>query len=176
MSILRNLERIKARRKANSKETRCDIDLTKSLNSVDLSQRTHQVTVPSHSETNLGLLVYETARDTRTNGLKKSRSNYQKYSPNERYNIGKHTSEFGTASTSRRFKAEFPQLRESIVRSIRSKYAEELELAIKQKREPKSTLPVGQRGKPLMLGKIDLIVQNYLRVCYVSLNRLIFCP
>ena len=56
------------------------------------------------------------------------------------------------------------------------KYAEELELAIKQKREPKSTLPVGQRGKPLMLGKIDLIVQNYLRVCYVSINRLIFCP
>ena len=38
MSILRNLERIKARRKANSKETRCDIDLTKSLDSVDLSQ------------------------------------------------------------------------------------------------------------------------------------------
>ena len=38
MSILRNLERIKARTKANSKETRCDIDLTKSLDSVDLSQ------------------------------------------------------------------------------------------------------------------------------------------
>ena len=51
MSILRNLERIKARRKANSQETRYDINLTKSWDSVDLSQRTHQVTVPSHSKT-----------------------------------------------------------------------------------------------------------------------------
>ena len=49
MSILRILERIKARRKANSKEISYDIDLTKSLDSIDLSQQTHQVTVPSHS-------------------------------------------------------------------------------------------------------------------------------
>ena len=101
MSILRNLERIKARRKANSKETRCDIDVTK---------------------------------------------------------------------------AEFPQLRESTVCSIRSKYEEELKVVPKQKRESKSVLPVGQRGRPLMLGKINLTVQNYLQVCYVSINRLIFCP
>ena len=161
MSILRNFERIKARRKPNSKETRCDIDLTKSLDSADLWQRTHQVTVPSHSETNLGLFDYETARDARTSGLKKSRSNYQKYSPNERYNIGKHASEFGTASTLRRFKAEFPQLRKSTVCLIRSKYEEELKVALKQKREPKSTLPVGLRGRPLILGKIDLMVQSY---------------
>ena len=75
MSILRYPERIKARRKAYSKETRCDIDLTKSLDSVDLSQRTHQVTVPSHSETHLDLLDYETSRDAGTSGLTKSRSN-----------------------------------------------------------------------------------------------------
>ena len=138
-SILRNLESIKARSKASSQETRCDIDLRKSLNPVDLSQRTRQVTVPSHSETSLGLLDYEAARDTGTSGLKKSRSNYQKYSPNERYNIGKHTPEFGTANILRRFKSEFPQLRESTVRSIRSKYEEELKVALKQKRETKYT-------------------------------------
>ena len=115
MSILRNLERIKARRKANSKETRCDLDSTKSLDSIDLSQRTHQVTVPSHSETNLGLLDFETTTDAETSRLKKYRSNYQKYSPNERYNIGKHASEFGTASTLRRCKGEFPKLKERTV-------------------------------------------------------------
>ena len=69
----------------------------------------------SHSETNLGLLDRETARDVGIIGLKNSRSNYQKYFTNERYNIGEYASEFGTASTSRRFKAEFPQLRESNV-------------------------------------------------------------
>ena len=57
MSILFNLERIKDRRRANSKETRYDIDLTKSLDSVDLAQRTHQVTLRSHSETNLACLT-----------------------------------------------------------------------------------------------------------------------
>ena len=51
-----------------------------------LSQQTHQITVSSHSEKNLGLLAYETARDVGVSGFKKSRSNYQKYSPNERYN------------------------------------------------------------------------------------------
>ena len=97
------------------------MDSTKSLDSVDLSQRTRQVTVPSHSETNLGLLDYETARDEGTSGLKKSRSNYQKYYSNERYNVGKHASEFGTASTLQRFKAEFPQLRRALfVRYVQS--------------------------------------------------------
>ena len=52
MSVLRNLQRTESRRKANSKETRCNIDLTKSLGSVDLTQRTNQLTLPSHSETN----------------------------------------------------------------------------------------------------------------------------
>ena len=132
--------------------------------------------MPSRSEANLGLLDYETARDVGAGELKKSRINCQKYSPNEPYNIGKHASEFGTATTLRRFKAEILQLRESTVSSIRSKHEQELKVALKQKREPKSTLPVGQRGRPVMLGKIDLMVQNYLGVCYVSINRLIFCP
>ena len=145
------------------------------MDSVDSSQQTRQLTVPSHSETNLGLLDYETAGDAGTSGLKKSRSNYQKYSPKKRYNIWKHGSDRGTAITLRRFKAEFPRLRWSTVRSIRSKHEEELKVALKPKGEPKSTLPVGQRGRPLMLGKIDLMVQNYLSV-YVFINRLIFCP
>ena len=131
--------------------------------------------MPSPSEANLGILDYEIARDAGTSGLKKFRINCQTYSPNERYNIGKHASEFGTASTLQRCKAEFLQLRESTVRSIRSKHEEELKVALKQKREPKSTLPVGQRGRPVMLGKIDLMLQNHLRVCYISINRLVFC-
>ena len=46
--------------------------------------------MPSPSEANLGLLDYEIARDAGTSGLKKFRINCQTYSPNERYNIGKH--------------------------------------------------------------------------------------
>ena len=56
---------------------------------------------------------------------------------------------------------EFAQLRENTVHLICSKYEEELEVALKQKCEPKSTLPVGQCGRLLILRKIDLMVQNY---------------
>ena len=70
-----------------------------------------------------------------------------------RYNIGKHASEFGTASTLRRFKGEFPQLKESTVRSIHSKYEEELRVALKQKREPNTTLPIGATWKTITVGK-----------------------
>ena len=77
------------------------------------------------------LLDYETAKDAGTSGFRKSRSNHQKYYPNERFNIGKHAPEFGTVSTLPRFKAEFLQLRESTVRSIRSKYEEEFTVALK---------------------------------------------
>ena len=112
-------------------------NLTKSLDSVDLSQQTHQVTMPSHSQTNLILLDYGIAKDAGTIGLKTSRSNYQKYSPNERYYTEKYA-----ASTLRGFKAEFPQLWKSTARLIHSNDEEDLKVALKQKREPRSTLRV----------------------------------
>ena len=64
-----------------------------------------------------------------------------------------------------KFKNSHPQLKESTVRDIHQKYEEELRQALTEKREPKSSLSPGQRGRPLMLGKIDLMVQDYLRVC-----------
>ena len=93
--------------------------------------------MPSHSQTNLILLDYGTARDAGAIGLKKSRSNYQKYSPNERYYTEKYA-----ASTLRGFKAEFPQLWKSTARLTRSNDEEDLKVALKQKRDLKSTLRV----------------------------------
>ena len=58
-SVLRNLERITTRKKENSKESRCDIDFKKPLDSVDLLQRTHQITVPFHSKKILPYLTME---------------------------------------------------------------------------------------------------------------------
>ena len=47
---------------------------------------------------------------------------------------------------------------------MRKKYEEELRKALQQKREPSLTLKAGRRGRPLLLGQIDLMVQSYLRV------------
>ena len=92
-------------------------------------------------------------RDAGTSGLKKSKSNYEKYSPNERYNIGKHASEFGTASTLRRFKVEFPHLRESTVHSIRSKSEKELKVATKAKTRTKVYMTSWTTWKAVNVGK-----------------------
>lgn len=59
----------------------------------------------------------------------------------------------------------YPELKESTVRGMHLKYEEELRNALKEKQDPRSALPAGQHKRPLLLGKIDLIVQNYLRVC-----------
>ena len=50
---------------------------------------------------------------------------------------------------------------------MRQKYEEEIRQSPKEKREPKSKLPTARRGRPLMLGKIYLMVQNYIRVHFM---------
>ena len=53
---------------------------------------------------------------------------------------------------------------------MRLKNKEELGNALKEKQDPRSALPPGQRGRSLLLGKIDLMVQHYLRICnYIPL-------
>ena len=176
MSILRNLAKIKeAREKSKAKEKRCDLDLSIS-DSASLPQPSVVgEKIPSHCETNLGILDYEAVKESTTKS-KMKRGSYQTYSAVERYSIGRHASEHGTASTLRKFKNEHPELKESTVRGIRLKYEEELRRALKEKRDPKSSLSTQQRGRPLMLGKIDLMVQEYLRVCiiYIYSNRIYF--
>ena len=44
------------------------------------------------------------------------------------------------------------------------KYEEEFRKALQQKQEPNSTLKARHRGRPLLLGQIDLMVQSYLQV------------
>ena len=161
MSMIQRLAKTKQSRKnAKWKNTTCDVDLTIDGDSPTLSTNTQ----PSHSETGLGLLDYESSKEASERAEKKPRGKYTKYSDSQRHAIGKYASEYSTASTLRRYKDEFPELSESTVRTMRKKYEEELRKALQQKREPSSTLKAGRRGKPLLLGQIDLMVQSYLRV------------
>ena len=57
---------------------------------------------------------------------------------------------------------------------MRQKYEEELRQSLKGKREPKTKLPTARRRRPLMLGKIDLMVQNYIRVRFMSVVGSLF--
>ena len=136
---------------------------------ISLASPTLISTQSSHEETGLGLLDYEasaTATSSEIEAEKKLRGSYTKYSDAQRHAIGKYASEYSTASTLKRYKNEFPELSESTVRSMRKKYEEEIQNALRQKRQPSNILKNARRGRPLLLGPIDSMVQNYLRVRY----------
>ena len=54
------------------------------------------------------------------------RGSYLKYSAGERYDIGKHSPESGTASTLKKFKSRHPELKESTAHGMRLKNEEEI--------------------------------------------------
>ena len=145
---------------------------------IQLRQRIHsspysQYTQSSNSETGLGELDHGTAKEAETN-VSNKQGKYTKYSAVQRYEIGNYASEYSAASTLLKYKGEFPQLNESTVRSMRQKYKEEIRQSLKGKQEPKTKLTNARRGKPLMLGKINLMVQNYIRVRFMLVVASLF--
>ena len=91
------------------------------------------------------------------------RTTYRKYSPQDRYIIGKYTNETGSTADVRKFRSKFPNLNESTIREYWKKYLNQLKSASKNNRSPqKSILPL-PRGRPLVLGlKIDEGVRKFL--------------
>lgn len=55
------------------------------------------------------------------------RFKYQKYTPEDRYNIGKLCNDIGLGATVKVYREQFPRLNESVVRTFRNKYRELLE-------------------------------------------------
>ena len=92
----------------------------------------------------------------------KSRGKYKKYSSEDRYKIGKYASENGPAASARHFKKKFLSLNESTVREFKKLYESEIKSALKQKRDHSKELLSARRGRPLLLGEIDSMVQRYL--------------
>ena len=90
MSIIQSLAKIKQSRKnTKSKNTTCDVDLTIDGDSLTLSMNTQ----PSHLETGLGLLDYESSKEASERAKKKPTGKYTKYSDSPRHTIGKYASE-----------------------------------------------------------------------------------
>ena len=54
-------------------------------------------------------------------------------------------------------------MNESTARRFCKRYKEELQRSTKEKREPKTELSLQPRGRPLMLGSLDEMVQRYIR-------------
>ena len=89
---------------------------------------------------------------------------YIRWTENDRYVIGKYSSEHGTAATVRKFKKKFPKIKESTVREFKKRYENQIREEKKKKREPVKSLQKYQSktGRPLLLGNVDATVQNYI--------------
>jgi len=164
MSILQSLGKIKEMRNsavAKEKQAETEVNLDFTVEKPDESSKRLPLTTqqqPCHSETGLGVLDFDAVSTAVSeNNAKTKRERYYKYTDEdtdeERFNIGKHTAEFGEKSALRKF-----------TRSMRDKYEKEIKLANLQGRDPERKLQSERRGRPLLLGPIDALVQNYLRV------------
>ena len=95
---------------------------------------------------------------------------YNKYPPKLHARISKWVTTHTIASTSKHFTKELGfSISESTVCSIKQVYIERLQKARKEARAQASaliadvhTLPTKRRGRPLLLGEVDIKVQLYL--------------
>lgn len=101
------------------------------------SQQTSQL--PPQNESGLGSVDYNSVTEEVENSLNtKRRKEYQTFTAEERYQIGKYASEHGNSAAMRYFK--FKHLKESTVRTFKSKYRIQAKSDVRNKRSPKKAL------------------------------------
>lgn len=92
---------------------------------------------------------------------REKRGTYNVYSPEIRAKIGKYAVENGVMNASRHFTSELGSpVRESTIRNLKKAYMKSRD---KTPCRRVLELPKGDRGRPLMLGKYDELVQNHIR-------------
>lgn len=86
------------------------------------------------------------------------------WTENDRYKIGKYASENGNNSAVRNFKKEFPSIKESTVREFKKRYQKQREEERKKNLPPSTSITKyrSRTGRPLLLGKLDSMVQKYI--------------
>ena len=123
--------------------------------------------VPSQDlqdESGLSALDFEVAVSAVSNSKSEKRKPYQKWSSQDRFTIGKYAAINDPAATARKTGSKSQPVNESTVRGFCAKYKAELEKTRKEKRPIAPNLNVLQRGRPLLLGSLDQMVQKFLLV------------
>ena len=115
----------------------------------------------------LGVMDYQACSEASTNITSSRPKNYRKWSEKERYEIGKYATIHGSRATERKFHTKEKPLSESNARRFSKLYKEEISKAQKNNRDVNRNLSVLPRGRPLLLGSLDQMVQRFL----LSLRR-----
>ena len=120
----------------------------------------------NNTDCNLVQIEFEGAQNEADTNIqfKKKRGTYVVYATKERFEIGKHVVEIGTTKTVSRQISRFPLLKESIFRRFKSNYENELNIAAIQKRQPSEEICSQPRGRPTLLGSINDMAKNYIKM------------
>ena len=91
----------------------------------------------------------------------RERKLYKKYTEKGRYEIGKYASGNGTTAACRKLKSKF-NIGESTGRSFKNKYEQMIKSAKRKNEIPEKVIKEKIRGRPILLGEIDDMVQRLL--------------
>ena len=120
--------------------------------------------LPKQEATNLGseeynevvLSVGDAVDPNKNLSSKRKRGNYNHYSPELRAQIGKYASENGNLRALNHFKAQLPNLKESMVRTFKQAYQKKLKEMKRQGiQESVTSIPHDTRGRPPLLLDLD---------------------
>lgn len=101
----------------------------------------------------------------------KKRGPYSKFSAEQRAAIGKRAAEYGIVAAIRYYAKQYPDLKESSVRTWKNAYTSEIKKRRRQGREDVSVkkLPEKKRGRPFLLGEeLEMQVRAYLNALRVN--------
>ena len=118
-------------------------------------------------ESGLGVMDYRACSEATTNITSNRSKNYRKWSEKERYEIGKYTAIHGSRAAERKFHTKDKSLSESNARRFSKLCKEEISSAQKNNLDVNRNLSVFPRGRPLLLGSLDQMMQIFL----LSLRR-----
>ena len=116
-------------------------------------------------ESGIGVLNHEIAVCAAQSALKKSHGKKKKtqtFTDKDRYLIGKDAYENEAASAQRKFQSSHGTIGESTVRLFKKKYKGMIKDAARKKVSPKKAIAARKRGRPVLLGEIDGMVQRFL--------------
>ena len=118
----------------------------------------------SPMESGIGALDHQVAVEAAQTAISiphKQKQN-KKFTDKDRYIIGKYASENGTAASQRKFKLSHKNLGESTIRTFKKKYETMIKNARINKETPQKRIVAKKRGRPVLLGEIDEMVQRFL--------------
>ena len=113
--------------------------------------------LPTANKFGLGIVDHERVLDAIAETTD-SRGKYHIYTPEIRFKIGKFASESNSSAAAvRKFRDRYPNMNESTVRGFRKKYEHML-----KKKTLSDKIPSEVRGRPLLLGHVDMMVQQFI--------------